>query len=352
MLRVARERRVHDDQVESLVGNLRDHLRRRLFPRAARPQGRVAGVEEHRLAGRLKQFKRADFDRPVGLPAILHCVDARLVVADIRLSARQRGAGDVNRGGHHVAAVEHILDHPAVQRGGIAAGALVLERDLVVDRREQRARPAGEIADPKRADRLCVGPVRNLQQRNRQPREQRSRGRARVEGRQILAVRDQALEDAAGEIVRVIDSCGVDLLRGAVQLGEDQRRFAGRQLLEDVARDREDGKVVDLENARPRRQRLALRIVDVGSADEMQRLHAVVHTCNPSVEHQRVGDNRAGHPPRLFDVIHSQQVRDAPHDSLLFLAQLVEHARRPVDAFLQRIRGAVHLALRRRNEAN
>ena len=124
--------------------------------------------------------------------------------ADRRFDSRQRGAGDVDCRRHDVAAVEHLLHHRAVEIGGVAAGPLVPGGDLVVDRGEQRAGAAGEVPDAQLADGVGVRPVDALHFGDSQPGQERGGRGQRVEGGQVLAVRDEALEDAPGQVVGVV----------------------------------------------------------------------------------------------------------------------------------------------------
>ena len=62
-------------------------------------------------------------------------------------------------GGHDVAAVEHVFHHGPVQGSRIAACPLVFGGNLLVHRREQRARAAGKIGNAQFADGLGIRPV-------------------------------------------------------------------------------------------------------------------------------------------------------------------------------------------------
>ena len=237
-----------------------------------------------------------------------------------------------------------------MQLGGVAAGAFVAGRDLLVGGGEQRAGAAGEIAHAQLADAFGVGPVEALQLGDREPGQQRRRGGPGVEGGQILAVGDQALEDASGEVVGVVAAGRVHLLGGVAQFVEQLPGRARRQPLEDVAGDREDGEVVDFEDFVPGRRGLVLGIGDAGAADLHQRLNARVHAGNALVEDERVGDDRAGHAPGLGHVAHAEQVGDGGDDVHLRLAQRVEHDGGPLDPALERVGGLVDLLLRHGDE--
>ena len=63
------------------------------------------------------------------------------------------------------------------------------------------------------------------------------------------------------------------------------------------------------------------------------------------VEHQRVGDDGAGHPAGLGNVGHPQQPGNLPGGGRGHLFQFVQDHRRPLDAVLQSVRRQFHFLL-------
>ncbi len=106
--------------------------------------------------------------------------------------------------------------------------------DLLIDGGEQRAGAAGEVADAQTADRFGVRPVDALQLGDGEPRQQRGGRGQRVKGGEILAVGDEALEDAPGQVVGVLDAARVDGLGGVAQAPKDAGRVSRIQVLQDI----------------------------------------------------------------------------------------------------------------------
>ena len=74
-----------------------------------------------------------------------------------------------------------------------------------------------------------------------QPGQQRRRCGQGVERGEVLSVGDEPLEDAAGQVMGVVDAGRVDRLGGVPQPAQDDGRVARWELLEDVLGDGEDG---------------------------------------------------------------------------------------------------------------
>ena len=91
-----------------------------------------------------------------------------------------------------------------MQRRRVATGALVPGGQPLVHRRQQGTGTAGKVGDAQRAYRGRVRPIRAVQLGDGQPGQQRRRGRQRVERRQVLTVGNEALEDAAGQVVGLV----------------------------------------------------------------------------------------------------------------------------------------------------
>ena len=145
------------------------------FTDAAGAEGGVAGVEQGLDIRTLQEFQGADLYCAVCLPPVGHGIEAGAAKGCRGFYARERGAGDVDGGRHNVAAVEHVFHHGPVQSSRIAAGPLVFSGNLLVHRREQRARAAGKVGNAQFPDGLSIRPVHALQLGDSQPRQQRRR---------------------------------------------------------------------------------------------------------------------------------------------------------------------------------
>ena len=140
-----------------------------------------------------------------------------MAVADVGPRPGKGGTGNVDGGGHDVAAVQNLLHDDGMQGFEIAAFAFVPRRDLVVYGGQQGAGAAGEVADAQAADGACTAPVHPFQLGDGETGQQGGGGRQGVEGRQVLAVGDEALEEAPGEVVGVGDPGGGDVVGGALR---------------------------------------------------------------------------------------------------------------------------------------
>ena len=156
--------------------------------------GRVAGVEQRLHGGGLEQLQGADFSSAVGLAAVGHGVESGLAEADVGLRTGEGGTGDVDGRRHHVAAVEDILHHGRVQLGRITAGAFMAGSNLFVHRGQQGAGSASKIGDAELADGVGVAPVHAFHLAHGKSGQQGSGRGQGVEGGQVLAVGDEALE--------------------------------------------------------------------------------------------------------------------------------------------------------------
>ena len=88
----------------------------------------------------------------------LRNVDAGLAEGHVGLDVGEGGTGDVDGGGHDIAAIEDFFHHHRMEGGQVSTGTLVAGGHLLVDGGEERTGTAGEIADAKAADGLGVGP--------------------------------------------------------------------------------------------------------------------------------------------------------------------------------------------------
>ena len=147
--------------------------------------------------------------------------------------------------------------------------------DLLVDGRQQGAGAAGEVADLQPADGLGVSPVHALHLGDGQAGQQGGGGGQGVEGGQVLAVGDQPLENAAGEVVSVVDAGAVDAGGGLAEAAQHTQGDVRWQLLQYVLADGKDGPVVDLQDGGPGIQRAVLGVGDRVAADEVQGLDAL-----------------------------------------------------------------------------
>ena len=249
-------------------------------------------------------------------------------------------------------AVEHLLHHRAVKLGGVAAGPLVPGANFIVDRGEQRAGAAGEVAYAQLSDGVGVRPVDALHLGDGQPCQERGGRGQRVEGGEVLAVRDELLEDAPGQVVRVVHARRAERLRGVPQPPQDGCRFARRKLPEDVLRDGEDGPVVDLQDVVPGGEHLALGVVHAVAAHPGQRIDLRVHPGDAFVEDECVGDDGAGHAAGLRHVDHSQAAGYGGSDARPQLRNFVQQRRGPFDALFQRGGGLVYGALRNAHQTD
>ncbi len=222
LVRVARERRVHDYEVELAVADAADEVVDVLGGAAAGGDGGGA-ADQPGLGVRGEQVEGADADLAAGLGAVGHRQQALAAEGRGGVRAREHGGGEVDGDVEHVEADEAVLHHRRVEGLGVAAVQLVEQAETRVGCGEQRAGAAGEVADLQRGQRLGVAPVRASGRAvggQREPGQQRGGGGPRVVGREELAVCDQALEDDAGEIVRARDAARHQRPRGVPERGE------------------------------------------------------------------------------------------------------------------------------------
>ena len=166
-----------------------------------------------------------------------------------------------------------------------------------------------------------------------------------VEGGQVLAVGDEPLEDAPGEVVGVGDAGGLHLLGGVSQHSQDLAGMAGVQLVQDIPGNGEDGPVVDFEDYSPSGQGLGLGVANFGAADEAEGLDPFVLSGDALVEYEGVGDNGTGHAAGLGNVGNSQEAGDLPGGDGIQVFEFVQDHRGPFDAVLQGVSGEVHFLL-------
>ena len=123
-----------------------------------------------------------------------------------------------------------------MKRGEVASGLLVADGDLVVHGGQQRAGAAREVAYAQIPDSIGVRPVHAVhpfgrlrtkpfgrlrtELGDREACQQRGGRGQRVEGGEVLAVSDESLEDAAGEVVGLVGSGGLDVFDGGAESGE------------------------------------------------------------------------------------------------------------------------------------
>ena len=77
--------------------------------------------------------------------------------------------------------------------------------------------PQAEVADAQLAYGLWAGPVHALHLGDGEPGQERGRGGQGVEGGEVLAVRDEALEDAASQVMGVVHARRIHRLGGVPQ---------------------------------------------------------------------------------------------------------------------------------------
>ena len=126
---------------------------------------------------------------------------------------------------------------------------------------------------------------------------------------------------------------------------------AAGKLLDDVARDGEDGPVVDLEDFGPGVEDVCLGAAGLGGAELGEGFDAV-HPDETLVEDHGVGDDRAGHAVGLDDIGHAEQPGDAGDHAGPGLGELFENVGGAVDALLEGIGGFVDGALGYGDETN
>ena len=258
----------------------------------------------------------------------------------------------MDRRRHDVAAVQHVFHHHGMQAGRVAAGALVPARDLLVHRGQQGAGTAGEVADAQPADRRGVGPVHAVQLGDGQPCQQRRGFGAGVERGEILAVGNQPLKQAAGQVVRDDGAGRGDALRGFAQDVQDAGRGVRRKLFHEVARNRENGPVIDVQNVSPCVGHGPLRVGDGRAAHPVQRLDGRVAAGQPLVKQQGVGHDGARHAAGLDVVGHAEQAGDVQRDAGPRRRHVVQQGDAAVDAFFQRLGRGGDGALRHGDEAD
>ena len=342
---------IHDDQIEIAVPDLGADARGGLLADAARPQGRVAGVEERRELGRLQQFERTDLDAAVLLTTVGNGVQPRQLEGAVGPQPGERRAGDVHRRGHHIAAVEDLLHQRAMERRRVAPGAFVPRGDLLVHRREQRPGAAGEVPHAESAEAVGVRPIQVVQQRHREARQQRGRRRKRVEGGEVLPIGDEPLEDAPGEVVGVRDAERVDLGRGLAEPAQDPGAVAGQQVRQEIPRDGEDRPVVDRENLVPGRANGPVR-VDDGVAHFAGGPNPGQDSGQSVVEDDGIRQDGPCHAPRLRGIVESQARGDLIGKERTQDAEFVQPPGHLLDPLLHRRGGGPHRFLRLPDEPN
>ena len=314
------ERRVHDDEVERVVGELGDHVADFVFALAA--GGDAAPEAVLRVGG--EQGERADAGVAIAfagggivrgaLPAVGHGEQAFALEGDAGLGAGEHGGGEVDRAGDDVEADQSVFHHRRVEGGWVAGVEFVEQGDALVGGGEQGAGAAGEVADLERGERVGVLPVSaagGAVARHGDAGEQRGGGGPRIEGGEDFAVGDEPLEDGAGEVVRAGRAALDQLARGGPERFQHRGGRVGGHRPQHLGGFAEDRAVVLRHHAFP----LVEQRVDVESVEGAELAQgadgpaAAVDVERESgagegfVEDERVGDHRHRHHAGLAVVV-------------------------------------------------
>ena len=294
-------------------------------------------LEQSRTVLLADQVERAEGEirrRACVLAAVRQQVHLRPLERRRRVGARQHRGGQMRRGRHDVGGEDRPLQHPAVDHRVVTPCATMPRQQGVVRGGDQRPGPAGEVARPQPGHRVGVPPV-DVEQPDRQLRQQRGRFGPRVERREELAVADQPLEGPAIQIVRPRDAIGVQLARHAGEPGQQARRRPVRNRRQHFPCDVEDRPVVDPEDSLPLPQHRRFR-QGAAPADLVERSH-VVDAGKHRLEGERVGDYRHRHSRRLLAVLLAQRRGDAFVDGGPVRGRLPQPHRGFGDAGLQHV---------------
>ena len=314
------EGRVHDDEVERVVGDLRDHVADFVFALAA---GGDAAPEAVLGVGG-EQGERADAGVAIALAAggiiggavsaVGHGEQAFALEGDAGLGAGEHGGGEVDRAGDDVEADQAVFHHRRVEGGGVAGVEFVEQGDALVGGGEQGAGAAGEVADLERGEGFGLAPVSaagGAVAGDGDAGEQRGGGGPRIEGGEDFAVGDEPLEDGAGEVVRAGGAALDQFARGGPERVQHRGRRVGGHRPQHLGGFAEDRAVVLRHHALP----LVKQRVDVESvqgaepaqgADGPEAAVDVKREAGAGegfVEDERVGDHRHRHHAGLAGVV-------------------------------------------------
>ena len=200
VVRGARERRIHDDQVHRCVRQVQIlHLHI-----AAALRLPLSGGKERARLPSGGEVQRADSDAPRPLraaaDAVGHGVNARVLEHLPRMNARQLRGAQVRGGRHDVGGDHGALQHGRVYCAIVAAAVPVARQHRLVGRHQQGAGAAGEVGDAQVRVGVQVAPVR-VHPRHGQFAKQLGGFGPRVERGEELPVGDEPLEHAPGEIL-------------------------------------------------------------------------------------------------------------------------------------------------------
>ena len=200
VIRRARERRVHDDQIHRIVGQVEVlHL----HVVVALGLALAGGKERAGLPGG-DEVQGADGNAApllfAAADAVGHGVDAGVGEHFAWMDAGKLRRAQMRCRRHDVRGDHRAFQHRRMDAAIVAAGAPEAGEQRMVGRHQQRAGAAGEVGDAQVRVGIQIGPV------GRQPghgefAEQGCGLRPRVERGEELPVRDQALEHAPGEIL-------------------------------------------------------------------------------------------------------------------------------------------------------
>ena len=225
------------------------------------------------------------------------------------MRARQHRGREMRRRRHDVGRDQREFHHRAMQGRIVAARPPVADADRMIGRADQDAGAAGQIADLQPQDIVRIRPVA-LQPAHRQFREQRRRGRMRIERGQEFAVRDQALKQPSGHILQAGGPDRGQVLRQRRQPAHHFQRDAVGEMRQQLQRDVEDGVVVHFaENAVPARHQPHAG-KHTGLIPELGQRRNSVLAGDRIVEAERVGENGHRHAGRLLAVLLLQLSRD------------------------------------------
>ena len=295
----ARERRVHDDQIDRLVRHL--HVRHlRVALGAARPA--LPGGEQRLHLPGAGQVERADCGPAVAiLPAagpVGHRVDAGVAENHVGMDARQLGRAEMGGRRHDVGRDDGALHHRAVDRRVVAAGPAEAPQYGAVGGGEERARSAGQIGDAEVGIGVEVAPV-ETQPGDRQLGQKRGAGRQRVERREELPIDDHVLEHPAGQVVPRGHAYARKALRRLAEREEDAPGRVGAHIGQQVGRDLEDRPVVDVpQDQVPSVENAELEGCPLGP--NTRDRWDVVASGDGGMEGERVGDDGQSHPVGLL----------------------------------------------------
>ena len=288
-----------------------------------------------------QQVQRSERVVVRGLPSVWQGVEAGTLERALWMRGGYHGRGKVDGGRHDVHANQGMFHHVRMQRLAVSSRLLVHLSDALVRRGKQGACAAGKVGYGEFPDPFGIAPV--LEIRYGEGRQEGGGRWTGVEGGQELPIRNESLEDRAGEIVGARHALRYQIEGGTAQAIQDSdcpRCWNGD---DDFPRDVEYWPVVDIEDLLPfvrdvRGYQVVCVVAEACGAADAERSRKVF------LKHECVRHDGHGHSTSLEAVLLLQRVGDVRPGIGSKLYRLAEDVGCGTDAGFQVANCSLHCA--------